>query len=175
MCCDHIISITTTINFGKIPLLKKNSFRQLDEKQKSAIENLKQALTSAPVLRHPDFTKAFVIRCDASPSAIGAVLLQQADDNCYHPVSYLSKALTDVQKNYSQPQRELLAVLYANEAWRPYLFGSHAVVYTDAQCIEFLAKDRSKYKGRLLRWMLRLSEFDISIKWVRESEQAVPD
>ena len=156
-------------------LLKKNCFRQLDEVQQQTVVRLQQVLTTAPVLKHPDFNKPFVIRCDASPTAIGAVLLQDDDTGAFHPIAYLSKALNDAQRNYSQPQREVLAVLYSLETWRTYIFNTNTTVYTDAQCIEFLAKDRTKYKGRLLRWMLRLSEFNVVIRWVKESQQVIPD
>ena len=78
-------------DYGKIAtpltnMLKKNSFKW-NTKAEEAFQRLKEAMTQAPVLALPDFTRQFVVECDASGSGIGAVLPQD------HPITFHSQAL----------------------------------------------------------------------------------
>ena len=54
---------------------------------------LKRKLSEAPVLAYPNFSKGFTIKTDASYSGLGAILSQEQEDGCLHPVSYASRAL----------------------------------------------------------------------------------
>ena len=51
----------------------------------TAFEKVKTALSSEPVVRLPDFKKAFTIRSDSSGAGIGAELMQCDDEGCLHP------------------------------------------------------------------------------------------
>lgn len=62
------------------------------ERQKS-FDTLKTLFTTAPILKIADPNKPFVMECDCSDFALGAVLSQLGDDGLYHPVGYLSKSL----------------------------------------------------------------------------------
>src|SRR5262249_53264620 len=80
-------------DYGKIAhpltdLLKKDGFKWNSEAQDS-FDTLRRILTNAPVLRLPDFTKDFVIECDASRRGLGTILMQEGQ-----PVAYYSKALS---------------------------------------------------------------------------------
>ena len=61
-----------------------------------AFEELKLALTRAPVLAKPDFSREFTVECDASNDAIGAVLSQEFDDG-EHPIVYIHQVLTSAE------------------------------------------------------------------------------
>ena len=95
-----------------------------------AFQRLKEKLTSAPVLAHPDFTKPFVVETDASFRGLGAVLSQEDG-----VIAYASRGLRPAERNdanYSSMKLELLALKWAvTEKFRPYLMGSHFTVYTD--------------------------------------------
>jgi len=86
------------------------------EVQEQSFSALKKALTSAPVLAMPNFSKPFVIETDASGTGVGAVLMQQG-----HPLAFLSKSLSPRLQGLSTYEKEYLAILMAVEQWRSYL------------------------------------------------------
>ncbi len=107
-------------NYGRIAaplttLLKKDAFSWTPEATK-AFEHLKEAMCLAPVLVMPDFTKTFIMECDASGNGIGVVLMQEerciAFESRMIEGKYLHKAIYD---------KEMLAILHALKKWRPYL------------------------------------------------------
>ena len=72
-----------------------------------------------PVLIEPNFTKPFVLECDASGTGLGVVLTQQG-----MPLAFTSKQLCDCQLGKSTYEKEMMAILHAVDTWRPYLLGS---------------------------------------------------
>jgi hypothetical protein len=109
-------------NYGKIAaplttLLKKNSFTWTPAAAQ-AFQTLKTTMCTTPVLALPDFTKTFVLECDALGKGIGTVLMQEG-----RPLAFTSKQL--FEKNLGKPiyEKEMLAILHVVELWRPYLLG----------------------------------------------------
>ncbi|KAD5508745.1 hypothetical protein E3N88_16448 [Mikania micrantha] len=113
-------------------LLKKDSFLWSEAAQ-VAFETLKQALSFAPVLALPDFTKPFVVETDASSKGLGVVLMQD-----HHPIAYISKALSTKQLMLSVYEKELLAILMAIKQWHHYLSLNHFVIKTDQRSLKHL-------------------------------------
>ncbi len=68
----HFSAIASLLN----QLLKKGVTFHWDAPQQKSFEDLKSSLTSAPVLRFPDYAKPFTLYTDASQSGLGAVLMQ---------------------------------------------------------------------------------------------------
>ena len=91
---------------------KDTEFHWTSECQ-DAFEELKQKLTTAPVLAYPSFDKDFILETDASIQGIGAVLSQVQDDGLIHPVAYASCSLSKPEANYSITELETLAVVWA--------------------------------------------------------------
>ena len=142
-------------------LLRKGKPAQLEdfgEKESEAFENLKQLLTSAPVLSLPRDDLPVSIETDASDYQIGVVLMQTHEDGEKHPVGYWSRTLQPAERNYSTTEKECLALVWSCQILRPYLEGRHFTAYTDHQCLRWLL-DATDVSGRLARWRLRLSEF----------------
>ncbi|GKC40422.1 reverse transcriptase domain-containing protein, partial [Tanacetum coccineum] len=105
---------------------------------------LKKKLTEAPILVSPDWDLPFEIMCDASDYAVGAVLGQRKTKH-FQPIHYASKTMTDAQAHYTTTEKELLAVVYAFEKFRPYLVLSKTIVYTDHSALKYLlAKQDAK-------------------------------
>ena len=80
-------------------LLEKDAPFEFDEACLTAFDLLKQKLTQAPIMITPDWNLPFEIMCDASDSAVGAVLGQRKDKH-FQPIHYASKTLTPAQENY---------------------------------------------------------------------------
>ncbi|GKB87542.1 reverse transcriptase domain-containing protein, partial [Tanacetum coccineum] len=105
---------------------------------------LKKKLTEAPILVAPDWDLPFEIMCDASDFAVGAVLGQRKTKH-FQPIHYASNTMTDAQAHYTTTEKELLAVVYAFEKFRPYLVLSKSIVYTDHSALKYLpAKQDAK-------------------------------
>lgn len=142
-------------------LLKKEVTFHWDSEQNDAFGTLRDALCSEPLLQYPDFTKPFVVTTDASQTAIGAILSQGKIGKDL-PIAYTSRLLNDAEQNYSTIERELLAIVYAVNHFRPYLFGRKFVLVTDHKPLVWInsVKDPT---SRLVRWRLKLAEYDYEV------------
>ncbi|GKD04363.1 reverse transcriptase domain-containing protein [Tanacetum coccineum] len=103
--------------------------------------------------------------CDASElmcDAVGAVLGQK-DGKHFHPIYFASKTLNAAQQKYTVTEKELMAVVFAFDKFRPYLILSKTIVYTDHSALRHLFK-KQDVKPRLIRWILLLQAFNIEIK-----------
>ena len=106
-----------------------------------AFEALKTAFTTAPILKIANPYRPFILECDCSDFALGAVLSQVCNtDNELHPIAYLSCSLIQSEKNYEIFDKELLAIIAAFKEWRQYLEGNPhrltAIVYTAHRNLE---------------------------------------
>ena len=72
---------------------------------------MKSALTSAPILAYPNFTKPFILCTDASGVALGAVLMQQDDSGKHCVIAYASRILNGPESRYSVTHIEALAIV----------------------------------------------------------------
>ncbi|GJX63597.1 reverse transcriptase domain-containing protein [Tanacetum coccineum] len=82
--------------------------------------------------------------------------------------------MTDAQAHYTTTEKELLAVVYAFEKFRPYLVLSKTIVYTDHSALKYLLAKQDA-KPRLLRWILLLQEFDVIIRDKKGAENLAAD
>ncbi|GJZ70499.1 reverse transcriptase domain-containing protein [Tanacetum coccineum] len=114
-----------------------------------AFQTLKKKLTEAPILDVPDWNLPFELMCDASDFAIGSVLGQRRSKH-FQPIHYASKTMIEAQIHYTTTEKEMLAVVYAFEKFRPYLVLSKSIVYTDHSALKYLI-NKQEAKTRLLR------------------------
>ena len=88
-------------------LTKKDAFKWNEEDEK-AFQKMKQVMSSCPILALPDFSKPFVVECDASGGGVGAVVKQGP-----HPIAFESRNLQPHEKLYSIYDKEMLAIVHA--------------------------------------------------------------
>ena len=103
------------------------------EEASEAFEKLKMAMMTLPVLDMPNFNLPFEIEIDASGFGVGAVLIQTK-----RPVAYFSKTLCAKDRARPVYERELIAVVFAVQRWRPYLLGKKFTIKTDQRSLKFL-------------------------------------
>nr|GEW47314.1 reverse transcriptase domain-containing protein [Tanacetum cinerariifolium] len=139
----------------------------------NAFNTLKKKLTEALILVVPDWNLPFELMCDASDFAIGAVLGQHKTKH-FQPIHYASKTMTEAQIHYTKTEKEMLTVVYAFEKFQPYLVLSKSIVYTDHSALKYFL-NKEDAKSRLLRWVLLLQEFDITILDIKGYENLVAD
>jgi hypothetical protein len=123
--------------------------------------------TLVPAL--PDFTKTFVLECDASRKGIGVVLMQED-----RPLAFTSKQLSE--RNHGKPiyKKEMLAILHAVDLWRPYLLGQRFQIKTDHQSLKyFLEQCISSAKQQ--KWVTRLFGYDYEIIYKKGKDNVVAD
>ena len=112
-------------------LTKKTVRWEWTEGCQSAFDQLKQSLLNSPVLVYPDFDVDFVMETDACIEGLGAILSQKKSDGKLHPVAYASRSTSSAERHYSTTELETLAVVWAVQHFRAYLFGHNVTVITD--------------------------------------------
>ena len=90
----------------------------------------------------PDLDKEFRVKADASNYATGGVLLMKCSDEMWRPVAFISKSLSDTERNYEIHDKEMLAVVRYLEAWRHFLEGAAIKfeIWTDHKNLEYFMK-----------------------------------
>ena len=168
-------------NFAQIArplhnLTKKNNKFIWDNKCENAFQELKNRLTTAPVLIHPDPSKPFIVECDASNYAIGGILSQKDDEGKLHPVAYYSRSLSNVEVNYSITEKELLAIKCAFSNWRHLLLGAkHQVtVFTDHKNLIYTLGGKVGNQ-RQQRWHMFFQEFNFQLIYRQGKKNGKPD
>ncbi|KAJ8363665.1 hypothetical protein SKAU_G00124960 [Synaphobranchus kaupii] len=114
------------------------------EGQSMAFDQLRAALTEAPVLAYTDAQRPFIVDTDASNTRVGAVLSQEDEDG-ERVVAYYSWALG------------------ALHHFRPYLQGSHFFLRTDHASLTWLLNFKDP-EGQVARWLEQLQGYDIEIR-----------
>lgn len=139
-----------------------------DEKCTEAVDQLKELLTTAPVLGYPDFRRSFILEIDASSHGLGAVLSQQRSDGKSNIIAYASRSLRPNEKNmdnYSSMKLELLTLKWAvTEKFRDLLIGAEFVVFTDNNPLSYL-QTTAKLGATEMRWQAELAQFNFTIKY----------
>ena len=154
-------------------LLKKDvAFKWTDVTQE-AFDTLKELLCKEPILQYPDFNRAFILTTDASDFAIGGIL-SQGEIGHDLPIAYASRVLNAPEKNYSTIEKELLAITYCVNHFRPYLYGKKFTLVTDHQPLTWLHRVKDP-TSRLVRWRLKLEEYSYDIIYKKGTSNSNAD
>ena len=133
-------------------LLEKDAKFEWNAECQQRFEKLKAYLTTAPIVRAPNWKFPFKVMCDASDLDVRVVLRQRVEGKPFM-VYYASKTLNEAQRNYTTTEKELLAVVYALDKFHAYLIGSDIVIFTDHSALKYLLTKKNT-KARLIRWVL---------------------
>ena len=140
-------------------------------------DQLKKALTEAPVLAYPDYSKPFILETDASLKGLGVVLSQKGDDNEICVVAYASRSLRPSEKSmrdYSSAKIELMALKWSVcDKFKDYLLGSKFTVFTDNNPLCYIKS--SKLGAAQIRWLSELVLYDFDIVYRTGKSNLVAD
>ena len=143
-------------------LLKKDVEYTWTSDMQAEFEIIKQTITEVVLLTHFDTRLPVIIETDASIKGLGAVLMQNGK-----PVKFVSKSLTQTESDYSNIERELLAVLFACEKLHMFTYGREVTINTDHKPLEAIfLKPISLAPPRLQRMLLRLRIYNFKVKYV---------
>jgi hypothetical protein len=149
-------------------LTKKDAFSWTPEATK-AFEQLKEVMCKAPVLTTPDFTKTFIVECDASRNGIGVVLMQEGRPLAFESRPFKGK---DLQKPIYE--KEMMAILHALKKWRPYLIGRHFKVKTDHDSLKYFLEQRLSSEEQQ-KWVTKILGYDFEIVYKKGKQNVVAD
>ena len=136
-----------------------------------AFDNVKEAITTASTLAYFDTSKPITIQTDASKRGVGATLLQHG-----RPVAYASKSLTKTESNYCNIEREMLGIVFGLERFHHYAYGHHVTIETDHKPLESITrKHLMNAPPRLMRMLLRIQKYDITVKYVPGKDIPIAD
>ncbi|GJU73064.1 putative reverse transcriptase domain-containing protein [Tanacetum coccineum] len=139
------------------------------DKQEVAFQLLKQKLCSAPILALPEGSEDFIAYCDASKKGLVAVLRQR------EKVNFLGIMPVKIhEKNYTDSDLELGAVVFALKIWRHYLYGTKCTVFTDHKSLQHIL-DQKELNMRQRRWLELLSDYDCEIRYHPGKANVVAD
>ena len=167
-------------NFAKIAgplykLYKKDIEFKWTDACEDSFEVLKEALTSAPLLIHPDIGGHFHVLSDASDTACGAAVCHQMN-GLYRPVAYWGTTLRDAELNYTVTEKEALAVIKCLKEYEDMLQGAKVTIVTDHKpLIPLLQSAYKAPSARLKRWALALTDFDYEIQYEPGVTHFLPD
>ncbi|GFV16328.1 retrovirus-related Pol polyprotein from transposon 412 [Trichonephila clavipes] len=150
----------------------KQKFQWTKECEDSFLQ-LKEALTSSPILIYPQPDKPFILDTDASNESVGAVLSQEIDGQ-ERVVAYWSKCLSKPERNYCVTRKKLLAIVKAIEHFHHYLYGQKFLLRTDHASLTWLMNFRNT-EGQVARWIQRLNEYYFDIRHRKGSSHGNAD
>eukprot|EP00253_Pinus_taeda_P010361 PITA_10361 len=133
----------------------------------------KNKLVTAPILRGPNWALPFHIHIDASSKAIG-VALGKFEEKLPYAIYFVSQNLSKAELNYTVTEKEFLAVVHSLNKFRHYITGYQTFVHTDHAAIRYLM-NKPDVNARIIRWLLLLQQFDLTIVDKPSKENVVAD
>ncbi|XP_048485025.1 uncharacterized protein K02A2.6-like [Plutella xylostella] len=160
-------------------LLKKNSKWKWTSDCDTAFNKIKKVLSSSPVLAHYDPSLELILSVDSSAYGLGAVLTQRARDGSERPLCCASRTLNAAELNYSQIDKEALAIVFGVSKHHQYLYGRNFTLRSDHRPLSYIF---GKNKGlpvtaasRLQRYAVKLAAYNFNIEFVTSAKNCFAD
>ena len=153
-------------------LLQKDIAWHWEEAQQQSFDELKRAITSAPVLAYYDEKEDIVLSVDSSKDALGACILQNG-----HPIAYASKSLNKCEQNYAQIEKEMAAIVFGATKFHEYIYAKGPIhVETDHRPLESIfKKPLSQMSPRIQRMMLKVQKYNLKVQYKSGRELYIAD
>ena len=149
-------------------LLNSKTHWHWGKDQQQAFEQSKSFPMSSRLLVHYDNKTELILECDASQNGLGAVLSHKMEDCSQHPISFAPQTLTKAERNFSNLEREALAVIIGQKKFHQYLYDRQFILETDHKPLESLFNEKAtpaKAAARIQRWALTLAAYNYTIKY----------
>ncbi|KAJ8021906.1 hypothetical protein HOLleu_39239 [Holothuria leucospilota] len=160
-------------------LLKVTSKWNWSKECEAAFQKAKECITSAKVLMHYDVKLPIKLACDASSYGLGAVISHVTSDGQERPVAFASRTLSASEKNYSQIEKEVLALIFGVKKFHQYLYGRKFTLVTDHKPLLKILGPKSGIPtlaaARLQRWALLLASYQYEIEFRKTEEHSNAD
>lgn len=160
-------------------LLCKDVEWQWKPEQEAAFEEVKKLLKSSQLLVHFDRELPIVLACDVSPYGVGAVLSHRLQDGSEKPIAFASRTLAKAERNYSQLDKEALAVIFGVKHFHEYIYGQPFTILSDHKpLLRILSESKATplmASARLQRWSLLLGAYQYRIQYKAGSAHANAD
>jgi hypothetical protein len=167
---EHMSSIVHPL----YQLLQNNVEFRWQKKHNQAFELLKSKITSSEVLEPFNPELQLILTCDASPYGIGAVLTHQLENNVEKPIAFASRTLKESEKNYSQLDKEALALVFGVQHFHQYLYMNKFTLRTDHKPLTTIFGNKkgipSMTANRLQRYAVFLSNYNYEIEYIKGEE-----
>ena len=171
--CAKFIPSFSTVSSPLWDLTCRDAKWKWGPREDKAFQDIKVRLTQAPVMAYHRQGAPTRLTTDASPVGIGAILEQQQEDGSYRPIYYASRKLSQVEKRYSQFEREALAVRWACEKFHLYLYGIKFEICADHKPLVIVLSPKSKPpSARIERWLLYLQQYQYDLTHIRGKDNA---
>ena len=140
-----------------------------DDRCEASFQELKQRLTSAPILALPTSSREYTVYSDASRQGLGCVLMQDG-----RVIAYASRQLKKHEVNHPTHDLELAAIVFALKIWRHYLYGVTCRVFTDHRSLKYLFTQK-ELNLRQRRWLELLKNYDFIIDYHPSKTNVIAD
>ena len=160
-------------------LLRKEKQWNWTQAQQTSFENLKQTLIQAPILMTYNPDLPVKLACDASSYGVGAVLSHVLVDGSERPIAFASRTLNKHEINYSQLDKEGVAIIFGIKKFNQYLYGRHFTLITDNKALSRIFDSKTAIPtlaaARLVRWSVMLCAYQYNVEFRLTKENANAD
>src|SRR6202171_51855 len=163
----------STIASSLTDITKNDTTFTWSSKQQVSFDQLKHAITSAPVLQLPNQSFPWILHTDASGYAVGGVLCQNIGDGV-KPIVFLSDKLAGAEINWPVYEKEFYAIIYCLKQCQWYLPGNEVTIYTDHKSLQYFVSQKS-LSSKQSRWVEFLSSFYCKIEYKEGKYNVVAD
>lgn len=163
----HLSNITEPLRI----LLKKETAWFWDTQQEEAFTTIKNVLTNTPVLGYYNVNSDVKLSVDASSKALGACLLQNG-----RPIAYATRALSKVEQNYPQIEKEATAIRFACKKFHEYVYGKNLIIESDHKPLETIfKKPLTNAPARLQRILWEILQYAPQVVYKRGTQIPIAD